>query len=289
MTVTPAALQLIDLALAEDLGMGDATTDALVAPDEQGRAVLVPKEEGVLAGLEVALAVFRRVDGGLVGRALLEDGSSLKPSDAATGAEGDVIAEVEGPLASILKAERTALNFVRHLSGVATGTRRYVDAVEGYNVQILDTRKTMPGLRSLQKHAVRMGGGHNHRMGLGDGVLIKDNHIEGARGAGLGLGDAVRRARKRAPHTLRVQVEVEDLDQVTEALDAGADALILDNMSLKEMAAAVVLCRDRALTEASGRITLDTVSDVAGTGVDLISVGAITHSVTALDISLDLV
>ena len=289
MTVTPTSLQLIDLALAEDLGLGDATTDALVAPDEQGRAVLVPKEEGVLAGLEVALEVFRRVDGGLVARGLLEDGSSLKPSDQATGAEGDVIAEVEGPLASILKAERTALNFVRHLSGVATETRRYVDAVEGYNVQILDTRKTMPGLRSLQKHAVRMGGGHNHRMGLGDGVLIKDNHIDGARGAGLGLGDAVRRARQRAPHTLRVQVEVEDLDQVTEALDAGADALLLDNMSLKEMAAAVVLCRGRALTEASGRITLDTVSDVAGTGVDLISVGAITHSVTALDISLDLV
>ena len=289
MKITPDVELLIDQALAEDLGAGDATTDALIPSEQQGRAAVVPRAAGVLAGIDVAAAVFRRVDPGLELRVLLEDGARLAPQDPGTGLEGDVIAEVSGSTASVLKAERTALNFVQHLSGVATATREYVDAVEGYDVRILDTRKTVPGLRSLEKYAVRVGGGRNHRRGLGDGVLVKDNHIEALRAAGLSLGQIVERARENASHTLKVEIEVEDLDQARKALDAGAEVLLLDNMGVEEMAAAVKLARGRALTEASGGITLDNVRDVASTGVDMISIGALTHSAKALDVSLDFI
>jgi nicotinate-nucleotide pyrophosphorylase (carboxylating) len=272
---------LIDRAIAEDLNAGDPTTEALVPPDLQGRAVVVAKEEGVLAGGEVAVAVVRRVGPTVEARSLMPDGSPLKPAD--------VIVELEGPLASILTAERTALNFLQHLSGIATETSRYVREVAGCGTRILDTRKTTPGFRELEKYAVRVGGGGGYRLNLGDGILVKDNHIEAMRLHGLSLGDVVRKARSAAGRSLKVEVEVEDLGQVREALDAGAELLLLDNMGLEEMAEAVEMARGRALTEASGGVTLQNVRAVAATGVDFISVGALTHSAKALDVSMELV
>ena len=279
--ITPEIESLIDLALMEDLSIGDPTSDALIPPELTSRAVLIAKAEGILAGIEVALAVFKRVDPALSVHADIQDGSPLQPQD--------VIATVQGSASSILRAERTALNFLQRLSGIATETRRYVHAVSGHNCRIIDTRKTTPGFRTLQKYAVRMGGGFNHRRNLGDGILIKDNHIQALRGQGLSLGDIVKKAHANASHTIKIEVEVENLDEVKEALDAGAEILLLDNMGLKEMAQAVDMARGRAVTEASGGINLDTIKAVAETGVDLISSGALTHSSKALDISLDLI
>ncbi|MCH8184528.1 MAG: carboxylating nicotinate-nucleotide diphosphorylase [Chloroflexi bacterium] len=278
--LTPETESLIDRALTEDLSLGDPTTEVLIPPESTGSADLVAKEEGVLAGLDVGLAVFKRVDATLETAKALEDGAGLEA--------GVTVASVRGSVSSILMAERTALNFVRRLSGVATETARYVQAVEGYDTRIIDTRKTTPGLRTLDKYAVRAGGGHNHRRNLGDGILIKDNHIAALRAQGLSLGDIVKKAYANASHMIKIEVEVESLDQVREALDAGAEILLLDNMSYDEMAAAVELCKGRAITEASGDVTLERVRQVAATGVDLISVGALTHSVNALNISLDL-
>ncbi len=278
--ITPEIEALIDRALSEDLSIGDATTEALIPPSLPGRAEIVAKADGVLAGVDVALAVFRRIDPALKAAAELTDGSILRP--------GDVIARIEGSVASILEGERTALNFLQRLSGIATAASQYVQAVEGYKTQIIDTRKTTPGLRALEKYAIRMGGGHNHRRNLGDGILIKDNHIEALKKEGMSLGEIVRQALSRASHTIKVEVEVEDLEQVEEALEAGAEILLLDNMGLEDMALAVEMAKGKAITEASGGITLETVRAVAATGVDLISVGALTHSVKALDISLDL-
>ncbi|MCH8205496.1 MAG: carboxylating nicotinate-nucleotide diphosphorylase [Chloroflexi bacterium] len=279
--MTPDIEALIDRALMEDLSLGDPTTDALIPPELTGRAVVLAKAPGVLAGVDIALAVFNRVDPGLRTHILIRDGEAITT--------GDVICSVEGRVSSILRSERTALNFLQRMSGIATETSRYVSAVEGLNARIIDTRKTAPGLRSLDKYAVRMGGGHNHRQSLGDGILIKDNHIQAMRQGGLSLTETIQTARANASHTVRVEVEVEDLDQVTEALDAGAELLLLDNMDPTEMAEAARTARGRALTEASGGITLETVRSVAETGVDLISVGALTHSAKALDMSLDLV
>ena len=271
---------LIDRALAEDLCAGDATTEALIPPDLRARATLTAKANGVLAGVDVALAVFRRVDPTLEITAFMTDGSALNPKD--------VVASIEGRAAFILQAERTALNFLQRLSGIATQARTYVDAVEGYKARIVDTRKTTPGLRALEKYAVRMGGGSNHRRNLGDGVLVKDNHIQALRHGGLDLKEIIRRAQANAPHVARVEVEVTDLCEVRDALDAGAQILLLDNMPVDEMAEAVRLIDGRAITEASGGIGLETVRAVAGAGVDLISVGALTHSASALDISLEM-
>ena len=279
--ITPEIESLIDLALMEDLSIGDPTSDALIPPELTSKAVLIAKADGVLAGIEVALAVFKRVDPTLSVHADIQDGSPLHPRD--------VIATVQGSASSILKAERTALNFLQRLSGIATETRRYVQTVSGHNCRIIDTRKTTPGFRTLQKYAIRAGGGFNHRRNLGDGILIKDNHIQALRGQGLSLGDIVKKAQANASHTIKVEVEVENLDEVKEALDAGAEILLLDNMGLKEMAQAVDMARGRAVTEASGGINLDTLKAVAETGVDLISSGALTHSSKALDISLDLI
>ena len=245
-----------------------------------GEARLVAEEDGVLSGLDTALAVFRRVNPGVETQAELADGADLEP--------GMVVGSVKGPVASILTAERTALNFVRRLSGVATETSRYVREVAGYDVRILDTRKTTPGLRNLEKQAVAAGGGANHRRGLGDGVLIKDNHIEALRKQGMSLGEIVGRARANAPHSLKIEVEIEDPNDVEEAVSAGADILLLDNMSNADMSAAVRLAGGRALIEASGRVSLRNVREVAATGVDMISVGALTHSSRALDIGLEL-
>lgn len=278
--MTPDMESLIDRALAEDLSIGDPTTEILIPPGLVSKADLMAKAEGVLAGVDVALAVFRRVDPTLGSTVFIEDGGGLE-----TGAR---IASLEGPVSSILTAERTALNFVRRLSGVATETSKYVAAVSGYRVRIVDTRKTTPGLRTLEKQAVKAGGGYNHRQNLGDGILIKDNHIQALRGEGLSLGEIVRKAQAGASHTVRVEVEVEDLEQAEEALDAGAEILLLDNMDVAEMTKTVEMAKGRAITEASGLINLDTVRSVAATGVDLISVGALTHSSKALDLSLEL-
>ena len=278
--ITPETEALIDRALAEDTQGGDVTTDALIPSDLTGEARLVAEEDGILSGLEAALAVFRRVDPGVETHADLAEGAGLEP--------GMAIGSVSGPVASILTAERTALNFVRRLSGIATETSRYVREAAEYDVRILDTRKTTPGLRNLEKQAVAAGGGANHRRGLGDGVLIKDNHIEALRGQGMSLGETVGKARANAPHSLKIEVEIEDPNDVEEAISAGADILLLDNMSTTDMSSAVKLAGGRVLIEASGRVSLRNVREVAATGVDLISVGALTHSSRALDIGLEL-
>lgn len=266
---------LVRQALAEDVGPGDVTTLATVPANSQGRALFQAKETGVVAGLGILRAVYASLDSQVAVQELVEDGASVTP--------GIHIAVVEGPSRALLTGERVALNFVQYLSGIATRTARFVELVRGTNACILDTRKTLPGFRSLAKYAVRMGGGHNHRFGLYDGVLIKDNHL---RAAG-GIRPAVEGARRMASHFLRVEVEVETLEQVEEALAAGADLLLLDNMDLATLREAVSRCQGRALTEASGGVNEKTVRGIAETGVDLISIGALTHSVTALDISLD--
>ena len=223
--ITRETLDIIDRALAEDLASQDPTTTALIPPDQQGQAVIVAKASGVLAGSTVAAAVFARVEPSLKTAVLLPDGAALEP--------GTQIARIQGPVSGILKGERTALNFMQRMSGIATETARYVRAVEGLPVQILDTRKTVPGLRYLDKHAVRMGGGHNHRLNLADGILIKDNHIAALRSVGLSLGDIVRTALEKAPHTIKVEVEVETVAEAREAVEAGAHIVLLDNMGLE--------------------------------------------------------
>jgi len=272
--------EIIDSALAEDLGQGDVTTEALIPADQEGIAHLVAKGAGILAGLGLTTKVFQKVDAELKVEELVSDGTKVT--------SGDRVAVVRGKVSSILRAERVALNFLQHLSGIATETARYVDAVSGTKALIMDTRKTIPGLRMLEKYAVRVGGGKNHRLNLGDSILIKDNHLVALRSRGVGLGEAVRKARKQAPERLKVEVEVESIDQAEEALFAGAEVIMLDNMSLEEMQQVVELAQGRAMLEASGGITLENVRAVAETGVDLISIGALTHSVKALDISLEI-
>ena len=272
---------LVDRALEEDLAGNDVTTQALIPGGLTGRASVMAREPGILAGVDVAAAVFQRVDPGLHAEPLELDGSDL---DAET-----FVLEVSGPVASILTAERTAVNFLQHLSGIATETGRYVREVHGHRARVLDTRKTTPGLRALEKYAVAVGGGMNHRHSLGDGVLVKDNHVEALSRRGAGLGEIVRRAKANAPHSLRVEVEVETAEQAREALEAGADILLLDNMPLEEMRRVVKMCRGQVLTEASGGVGLHNVREIAATGVDMISVGALTHSSRALDFSLELV
>jgi nicotinate-nucleotide pyrophosphorylase (carboxylating) len=272
--------KIIAGALAEDIGSGDITTELLIPSELRGRASIVVRGEGVLAGIGVAAEVFRHVDPRLQFRGLVSDGSKVPP--------GDVAAAIEGSAASILKAERTALNFLQHLSGIATETARYVEAVSGLGTKIFDTRKTIPGLRPLEKYAVRVGGGYNHRQSLGDGILIKDNHLAALRSQGMGLREVVEKARRDALHPVKIEVEVQNIDQARQALDAGAETIMVDNMNLEDMRYVVHLCQGRALIEASGGITLENVRAVAETGVDLISIGALTHSAKALDIGLDL-
>jgi nicotinate-nucleotide pyrophosphorylase (carboxylating) len=276
----PAHLRrLAENALMEDEAWHDATTEALVPPDQQGRGVIVAKAEGVLAGLPMAEAVFKAIDPSPAWRPLASEGARVSP--------GQTVAEVEGPLAAIARAERVALNYLTHLSGVATATARLVEAIAGTSCRLRDTRKTTPGLRTLEKYAVRVGGGENHRLTLADAVLIKDNHLAALRARGLGIADAVRLAREAAPPKMRVQIEVTSVDEAREALAAGAHELLLDNMSPEEMRQVVALTKRRAVLEASGGITLANARRVAETGVDYISVGAITHSAPALDLSLE--
>ncbi len=272
--------ELVDRTLAEDLGWGDVTTEAIIPAELTGKASMVAKARGMLAGIEVARLVFCRVDPSVQFDIIISEGSGIQP--------GDLIAKLEGKVASILKGERTALNFLQRLSGIATETSRYVEAIKGLDSRIVDTRKTTPGMRLLEKHAVRVGGGHNHRLHLGDGVLIKDNHLAALRSQGLAMKDIISRARERAPFNLKVEVEVRTAQEAVEAVEAGADIVMLDNMGLEEMRQAVQLVKGRALLEASGGITLDNVRRVAETGVDLISIGALTHSTRSLDISLEM-
>jgi nicotinate-nucleotide pyrophosphorylase (carboxylating) len=267
--------RVIRTALEEDIGPGDITTGAALNGDETGIARATAKTEMVVAGIDVFGAVFLTLDSSLIFTAQRRDGE--------TAGEGDLLAEISGNISSILTAERVALNFFQRMSGIATMTRRYVDAIAGMRAKILDTRKTAPGLRILDKYAVRAGGGHNHRFALYDGVLIKDNHITAAGG----IGPAVRRIRECAPHTLKIEIEVKDMAELEEALAAGADTILLDNMGIAEMAEAVNRVAGKIPLEASGNMTLERVREVAATGVDLISVGALTHSVTAADISLN--
>jgi nicotinate-nucleotide pyrophosphorylase (carboxylating) len=261
-------------ALAEDVGEGDVTTDSIVDADADGSAELLVKEPGVVCGIGIVEAVFRALDPDLVVEMLVEEGTLVESRTA--------VVRVSGSLRAILTGERTALNFLGRLSGIATLARRYVDEVDGTGVAILDTRKTTPGLRVLEKHAVAVGGGRNHRFALDDGVLIKDNHLRSAES----IRDAVERT--RAATHLPIEVECDTLDQVSEAVAAGADAILLDNMSADELRAAVALANGRARLEASGGVTLENVRAIAETGVDEISVGALTHSARSLDVSVEL-
>jgi nicotinate-nucleotide pyrophosphorylase (carboxylating) len=272
-----ALTELIRTALTEDVGVGDVTTGAALQGDETGLARATAKAELVVAGIEVFGETFRTLDPTLTFTNHRRDGEKA--------GIGDILAEISGSLASILTAERVALNLLQRMCGIATLTRRYVDEIAGMHAKILDTRKTVPGLRILDKYAVRVGGGFNHRFALYDGVLIKDNHITAAGG----IGEAVRRVRGQIPHTLKIEVEVKNGAELEEALTAGADAVLLDNMGLPEMAAAVKRVAAKIPLEASGNMTLARVRGVAATGVDLISVGALTHSAAAADISLNVV
>ena len=265
---------LVERFLDEDIGRGDRTTEAVVPETLTGRARIEAREGAVIAGLDVARACFDAL-GGLEWKPEVADGDRVEA--------GGVVVRMEGQLRTILTGERTALNLLQRLSGIATQTRRYVEAIEGTAAQVVDTRKTTPGLRPLEKYAVRVGGGSNHRAGLDDGILIKDNHIAAAGS----VTEAVSRARVEVPHGLKVEVEVQDLDQLDDAVAAGADAVLLDNMSPEMVREAVTRAGGKALLEASGGITLDTISEYAKTGVDLISVGALTHSVRAIDLSLE--
>lgn len=268
---------IIQRALEEDLGAGDVTSAALFSPHDQGRGEIVARQEGIMAGLPVAELTFKLAPPGCTLTPLVREGSRIEA--------GQVVARVEGPLLAILGGERVALNFLQRLSGIATLTARYVERVKPYKARICDTRKTVPGLRLLDKYAVRLGGGVNHRWNLGDAVLLKDNHIKAAGG----IARAVEKVRRVIPLTTKIEVEVESLDQVIEALQAQVDIIMLDNMSLEAMREAVAMINGRALVEASGGITLEQVAEVAATGVDFISIGALTHSVPALDLSLELV
>ena len=269
--------RIVGMALREDIGTGDVTTLATVDPAAVGRARMVAKAYGVVAGLPVVEEVFRQVDPAVTVMLTVNDGARVGP--------GETLCDIEGPAQSILTGERVALNFLQRLSGVATRTARFVEQVAGTGARIVDTRKTTPGMRALEKYAVTVGGGRNHRIGLYDAVMIKDNHIVAAGG----IAPAVERARRLVPHTMTITVECESLGQVDEALAAGADILLLDHMDNPTRAEAVRRAKGRALTEASGEITEETTAAIAATGVDILSIGALTHSAVALDISLNMI
>jgi nicotinate-nucleotide pyrophosphorylase (carboxylating) len=274
--VSPLIDRLLDLALEEDIGPGDLTTQALIPPDLQGEAHIRAKQTLVAAGLPVAEKVFRRLDALIDFEAEVEEGQEVSP--------GTVLARITGSVAAILTGERVALNFLMRVSGIATFTRRMAAAVAGTATALVDTRKTTPGWRVLEKYAVRVGGGRNHRFALYDGVLIKNNHLTAAGS----ITEAVRLARQQTPHTLKIEVEVADLTGLEEALAAGADIIMLDNMDEAAMAEAVKITQGRALLEASGSMTLERLPRVAATGVNFISMGALTHSAPAVDIHLRL-
>ena len=275
---TPAVQKLLDLTLEEDAGRGDVTSAALIDEGQEAEADIIAKERLVVCGLGIAEAVFTRFDWRTRMRARVADGDPVTP--------GTLVASVRGPAQAVLAGERVALNFMQHLSGIATLTQAFVAAAEGAKVRVVDTRKTTPGLRALEKYAVRVGGGFNHRADLSSGLLIKDNHI-----ALVGsIREAIRRARANAPHGLRIEVEVESQSDLDEALEAGADIILLDNFAARDIPEAVRRVREqspRTLIEVSGGVTLDRMRDLAKTGVDIISAGSITHSARAVDLSLE--
>jgi nicotinate-nucleotide pyrophosphorylase (carboxylating) len=266
--------RIIENALEEDIHTGDITTTAVVREGRYARAILKAKEPMILAGIKVAAKVFHRLDDKIVFTSPFADGSRI--------ATGDIIAEIRGEASLLLQGERVALNLLQRMCGIATITDCYAEAVRGTRARVVDTRKTTPGLRVLEKYAVRVGGGMNHRTGLYDGILIKENHIAAAGG----ITEAVQRARNYIPHTLKIEIETESLEQVAEALVAGADIIMLDNMDVPTMREAVATINGRALVEASGGVNLDSIRGIAETGVDIISVGALTHSARAVDISM---
>jgi len=269
--------ELIEMALREDIGSGDITTSSIVRTPLRATAQLVAEERLILAGIDIFRQVYKKLDPDLKLIKHFEDGDEVS--------QGSIIGEISGEASVILRGERVALNFLQRLSGIATLTHKFVMRVKSYPVKILDTRKTTPGWRALEKYAVKMGGGENHRLGLFDAVLIKDNHISAAGG----IREAVRRVRAHVPNGFRIEVETRNLQEVREALDSGINTIMLDNMSVEMMREAVTMINKRVLVEASGSIRLDNVEEVAGTGVDFISVGALTHSSLAADIGLKVV
>jgi len=269
--------KIVEQALLEDIGTGDITTEFIIPSNLKAKGIIKTSEEGVVAGLDIVCLVFRKLDSEIIFQEKIKDGTKV--------ARGKVLAEITGPARTILKGERVALNFLQRMSGIATITSKFCQQVKDFPVRIVDTRKTTPGLRILEKYAVRMGGGYNHRFGLYDAVLIKDNHIAVAGG----IKSAVNSVRKQISHTVKIEVEVENLSQLQEALKVKADIIMLDNMDLETVKKAVKMAKGKTLIEASGGITLEKVRKIAQTGVDLISVGALTHSVKALDISMEIV
>ncbi|HUV51293.1 MAG TPA: carboxylating nicotinate-nucleotide diphosphorylase [Anaerolineae bacterium] len=265
---------LIKTALKEDIGSGDITTDNLVANDAGGHGVIVAREKAVIAGLDIAYRVFEQLDPKIIFKPECKDGDTVM--------DGGIVLRVEGKLQSLLIGERTALNFLQHLSGIATHVRSYVDRLANKKVRLVDTRKTTPGLRVLEKYAVRVGGAFNHRMGLYDGVLIKDNHIA----ACGGITKAVKRIRNNISHLIKIEVEVSSLDEVKEAVEAGADVIMLDNMDIDRMKQSIKHIDGRALVEVSGRVTIERLNSLADIGVDIISAGALTHSARSVDLSM---
>ena len=268
---------IIKTALLEDINYIDVTTDLLVSDEAVSTAKYVSKDEGVLCGIEVAMRVFKLLDDRVNYRIFIPDGEIVQ--------KGDIIAEITGPTRALLKGERTALNLVQHMSGIATATNKCVQLIEGTKASVADTRKTLPGLRAIQKYAVTVGGGRNHRYNLSDCAMLKDTHLD-AYGSMTG---AVNALREKMGHTVKIEVEAENLDMLKEALDLGVEIIMLDNMTIEEMAEAVKITNGRALLEASGNVTEKTIRAIAETGVDIISLGALTHSVKAFDISMKMV
>jgi nicotinate-nucleotide pyrophosphorylase (carboxylating) len=273
--------RVIDTALEEDAPWGDVTSEVFIPADATATATLAAREPGVFSGGAVFAAVMHAVDPSVSVSVAVQDGSAF--------VAGEVLATVQGSARAVLRAERVALNLVQRMSGIATVTARYVAAVEGTGARIVDTRKTTPGLRALERHAVRSGGAHNHRTSLSDAVLAKDNHLAVLAAQGVGLGDAVRGARERLGHTVHLEVEVDRIDQIEPVVSAGVDTIMLDNFTRDMLREGVALVAGRALVEASGGVTLETVAGIAATGVDIVSVGALTHSARALDLGLDVV
>ena len=268
--------KIIEQALLEDIGTGDITTKSIIPSNLKAQGIIKTSEEGVVAGLDIVFLVFKKLDSEICFQPKIKDGNKILP--------GEILAKITGPARTILKGERVALNFLQRMSGIATITSKFCQEVKDLLVRIVDTRKTTPGLRILEKYAVRMGGGYNHRFGLYDAVLIKDNHIAVAGG----IRSAVNSVRKQISHTVKIEVEVENLSQLQEALKVQVNIIMLDNMDLDTMKEAVKIAKGKAIIEASGGITLEKVQKIAQTGVDLISVGALTHSVKSLDISMEI-
>ncbi len=266
--------KIIITALKEDIPSGDITADNIIDESARSEALLISKDTGVIAGMDVAKRVFEILDGSVVFEKIVNDGQVAK--------YGDIIAKIEGNTRALLKGERTALNLLQRMSGIATRTRQMADKIKDTKARLVDTRKTTPGLRVLEKYAVRVGGGYNHRFCLSDGVLIKDNHIKAAGG----IKKAIELVKGRIPHTIKIEVEVENMEQIEEALDGRADIIMFDNMGLDKMKEAVKIICGRVITEASGNVNIDTIFDIACTGVDIISVGGLTHSASAFDISM---